>query len=277
MQAALLDACRIIPSLAPGAVSQERFSIGQAPSDGSPNLRAYLGVWEGYLGGSDPAARYDPSAIVIRSVSASEADVSLISGGTELRATGPYEVLPSGHLRGGYGADGSVTFTLSLDAQGRLHGELVRAGQPAVTLTDMVRCDLSLAKAPAAGICRVVPSLAPGVLSPERLAVDSPATGLPTNLASYLGVWEGYWDGTNPSVLVIKSVSSSQAQVVYVFEGAVVAGVSVLEVTTDAKLQRISTGGGISLAWSLMGERLSGELVEGRARTSITMSRCSVS
>lgn len=93
--------------------------------------------------------------------------------------------------------------------------------------------------------CKIIPSLAPGVLTSDLLVIEPVPSGTPANSSDLLGIWEGNWGPQDPSmratpsVLIVQSVSSTGAKVAYVFRGQLQRVVD-WEVTPEGKLRWVA-------------------------------------
>lgn len=124
--------------------------------------------------------------------------------------------------------------------------------------------------------CKIIPSLAPGVIKPEMLNIDR--KGAPEGYLPLLGIWEGYWGDqdlasrTAPSVFVVREIQANKATVSYVFDGALQTGAVTWDVTEDAKLRFVNesagTGGEQNRVEFIMNVDPNGKLHGERTQTS---------
>ena len=128
----------------------------------------------------------------------------------------------------------------------------------------------------------VFSSVPVGVLPmPSGLHVTPPAAGLAPQVAAFSGTWQGRWGGLLPSRLIVERVTTTQAQVVYVwgaFPGYFRAGWQRVDgaITPDYKLQLDQ--GGVRFVFTMSADRksLAGERVAQFNDSTITMTRVGV-
>jgi len=122
---------------------------------------------------------------------------------------------------------------------------------------------------PGLPVCNYIPA-------GTTFTVTPPAAGIPAGIAAYSGAWEGLWGGAaaNTSALIVRSVSATGVEAVYVFQG--VTSPMNMDLPAGFTSGPINFGTSIAFTWSLSpdGTRLGGTRTSAGQAISVTMNRC---